>query len=149
VIPAAVIIRGLDLIVPLLLISLEICLNLLAIGTALNGLVLLFLFLVPVLILSLIFWWPALMIVLCLLNCTSVRMYTKRQVSTFFAWMLYKYQGRQRKTSWNVLYSLISFSLPSNIVAQNCGFAMVTATGESLQQELREPLTEREAENLF
>jgi hypothetical protein len=76
-------------------------------------------------------------------------MYTKRQVSTFFAWMLYKYQGRQRKTSWNVLYSLISFSLPSNIVAQNCGFAMVTATGESLQQELREPLTEREAENLF
>jgi hypothetical protein len=38
--------------------------------------------------------------------------------------------------------------LPNNIIAQNCGFALVSATGESLQ-DLEKPLSEREKENLF
>lgn len=143
------IIKGLDLIVPIILISLEIFLNLLAIGTVINGTLLVLIVLLPLTIILCFLWWPALALIFFLIKFSTLREYTQRQISKFFSYLLYKYQGRYRKSCWNVIYSLFSFSLPASITAQNCGFALITNTGESLSDDLRNKLEPSERENLF
>ena len=117
---------------PLALICLEIILNLICVGTAVNGFLLVLLFTSPLWVLLFVCWWPMLLIIVILLKFSSLRIYVGRVTTQFVQYLLYKYNGRQRKTFWNVLYSLLSLGLPNNIVAQNCGFALVSATGESL-----------------
>lgn len=62
--------------------------------------------------------------------------------------MLYSHTGPLRKYSWRLLYFLYSLGISKNVVAQNCGFALVTQTGESLH-DLKKPLSPRDNQNLF
>ncbi len=57
------------------LVVLEIFLNLIAVGAAINGLVFLTIATSPLWILLLIFWWPMIIILTLLLKFTSVRTY--------------------------------------------------------------------------
>ena len=65
--------KAFDLIVPLALIALEICLNLLAIGTIINSFALFLVVLLPIAIVLLILWWPVLVLFYCLLRFFSLR----------------------------------------------------------------------------
>jgi hypothetical protein len=141
--------KACDLLVPLALISLEIILNLIAVVTIINSVGLLAIVLLPVAIIGLVFSWPLLIFIYCLLKFFGVRQFTKKYFSGVIAWLLFKHKGEYRKKAWNCLYTMVSFSLPNNIVAQNCGYALVTATGESLQAQIKTRLSERETENLF
>ncbi len=130
--PSRIIIKGLVFLVPLCLISLEIYLNVLVVGFAIIGLLLLILFTSPLWLILFIFWWPLLLGVTCILRITSLRTYTRWLLTSSLHYVLYKYNGNLRKKCWSLLYSLLSFGLPNNIIGQNCGFALVTANGESL-----------------
>ena len=57
------------------LVLLEIFLNLIAVGAAINGLVFLTIATSPLWILLLIFWWPMILILTLLVKFTSVRTY--------------------------------------------------------------------------
>ncbi len=132
------------------LVSLEIFLNLLLVGTAINAFILLVVITSPLWILLILFWWPMIFVAALLLKFSSVRTYMSQIITHYAKYILYTYKGSPRKKAWNFLYSLLSLGLPNNIVAQNCGFALVSASGESLQDtKLKKALTERETENLF
>ena len=62
-----------DLLVPLALISLEIILNLIAVVTIINSVGLLAIVLLPVAIIGLVFSWPLLIFIYCLLKFFGVR----------------------------------------------------------------------------
>lgn len=114
------------------LILLEIFLNLLALGTAINVLIFLIVVTSPLWILLLIFWWPVILTLGFMIKFTSVRTYLCQFFTHYAKYVLYNYKGQPRKKAWTFVYSLLSLGLPSSIVAQNCGFALVSASGESL-----------------
>jgi len=115
--PTRLLIKGLDLIVPLGLICLELILNLLCVGTAVNGILLLLFITSPLWISLLVCWWPMFIIIVCILRFSSLRTYINKITTEFALYLLYNYQGRHRKNFWDILYTLLSFGLPNNIVA--------------------------------
>lgn len=72
------IIKILDFVVPLGLICLEIVLNLLCVGTAINGFLLVLLFTSPLWVMLVICWWPMLLFIAILLHFSSLRVYLQR-----------------------------------------------------------------------
>lgn len=44
----------------------------------------------------------------------------------------YQQTGRHRKMLWRMYYSVVSLGLSKSTLVQNSGFALVSATGESL-----------------
>ena len=86
-IPNRLIVNCLDLVVPIALVTLELWLNFLAIVTAINmGILFLivmvassFVF-VPMSIALFFFWWPALLLLIWLYKCSSLRTYARQKV---------------------------------------------------------------------
>lgn len=115
--------------VALILVSLEIFLNLLAVGTAINAFIFLVVVTSPLWILLLLFWWPMFIVIALLVKFTTVRTYMTQFLTHYAKYILYNYRGQPRKKAWTFVYSLLSLGLPNNIVAQNCGFALVSASG--------------------
>lgn len=115
--PSRILIKGLVLLVPICLISLEIYLNFIVVGFAITGFLVLLLITSPLWLLLIIFWWPLLLGVTCILRITSLRTYTRWLLTSSLHYVLYKYNGNLRKNCWSLLYSLLSLGLPSNIVA--------------------------------
>lgn len=99
------------------LVMLEIFLNLLAIGTAINALIFLIVATSPLWILLLIFWWPMILALALLIKFTSVRTYLIQFFTHYAKYVLYNYKGQPRKKVWTFVYSLLSLGLPSSIVA--------------------------------
>lgn len=119
------------LLIPLCLISLEIFLNILAVGTAINATLVLLIITAPVWLLLIVFWWPMLIAIAFMLKCSSIRTYFQSCVLAVAHYILYRHRGQLRKQCWSGLYGLLSLGLPNSIVAQNCGFALVSVTGDS------------------
>jgi hypothetical protein len=148
--PTRWLLRVLDILVPLGLISLEIFLNVIAFGTVINSLIVLVLVTSPLWVLLLMFWWPVLLILLAILKFTSISTYIHSLLVHSLHHMLYRYRGQSRKTIWVVLHSLLALNMPNYITAQNCGYALVSASGKSIQEsELKKPMTKREQDNIF
>lgn len=79
--PTRLLIKGLDLVIPLCLISLEIILNVLAVGTVVNGLLLVLIVTSPLWILLIICWWPVILAFACLLKFSSIRLYISKLIT--------------------------------------------------------------------
>jgi|LauGreDrversion4_2_1035121.scaffolds.fasta_scaffold199071_1 hypothetical protein len=148
--PTNYVLKVLGILVPIILISLEIFLNVVAVGTVINGIVLLIVLTSPLWILLLMFWWPVLIVLGVLFRFTSINSYLKSLMLHSLNHMLFKYKGQSRKTIWCCVESLWALNLPNYITAQNCGYALVSATGKSIQQsDLIKPLTDQERDNIF
>jgi len=75
------------------LVLLEIFLNLLAIGTAINAIIFLTVVTSPLWILLLIFWWPMILVFALLIKFTSVRTYLIQFITHYAKYILYNYKG--------------------------------------------------------
>jgi len=115
--PNRLVIRILDFIVPLCLISLEIFLNVIAFGSVVNGVVLLLIVTSPLWVLLFLFWWPMILLVTCLLKFTSIYSYTCSLLWHSLYHMLYNYKGQPRKNAWSILYTMLALNLPNYITA--------------------------------
>ena len=73
------------------LVLLEIFLNLLAIGTAINALIFLIVATSPLWILLLIFWWPMILALAFLIKFTSIRTYLIQFFTQYAKYVLYNY----------------------------------------------------------
>ena len=135
-------------VIPICLITLEIFLNIVVVGTAVNAFLILLIVTSPIWLVLLVCWWPIMLGILFMLKFSSLRTYATNLVTSCMHYLLYTYKGDFRKQMWSFLYSLLSFGISNNIVAQNCGFALVSATGESLH-DLKRPLQAQEIENMF
>ena len=124
--PTRLLVKGLDLLVPLGLIMLEITLNLLCVGTFINIMLVVLFVTSPVWLMMLIFGWPFMIAIACILRFQRIRLHLRDVTSKLVKYLLYKYEGRLRKTLWNCFYSLLSIGLANDVVAQNCGFALVS-----------------------
>lgn len=91
--PARWLIRVLDILVPLVLISLEIFLNVIAFGTVINSLIVLVLLTSPLWVLLLMFWWPVLLVLVAILKCTSIGTHIHSLLVHSLHHMLYRYKG--------------------------------------------------------
>jgi hypothetical protein len=87
-------IKGLDLIVPIGLIILEIILNIICVGTFINGVIFVLVVTSPVWFLMLFFGWPVLLAGALVLRFASIRLYLKNVVTNGVQYLLYKYEGR-------------------------------------------------------
>lgn len=85
--------KVLNLVVPLLLISLEIILNVIALGSVINGIILLLVITSPLWLLLFLFWWPMIIVVFMLLRFTSISTYTRNFFMHGVYNLLYKYRG--------------------------------------------------------
>lgn len=85
--------RVLNILVPLVLISLEIFLNVIAFGTVINSLIVLVLITSPLWMLLIIFWWPVILVFLAILKCTSISTYIHSLFVHSLHYMLYRYKG--------------------------------------------------------
>lgn len=146
--PSRLAIKTVMFVIPICLITLEVFLNIVVVGAAVNAFLILLIVTSPLWLLLGLCWWPILLGILFMLKFSSLRTYAINGVTSCMHYLLYTYRGDCRKQLWSFLYCMLSFGISNSIVAQNCGFALVSATGESLP-ELKRPLQAKEIENMF